>query len=106
VLLFANTFLSLTNPIRTNLFLEHSRMSWGSEFYGSSKLAKGQAVLGGLLFLTGVVMVVGGVVLLALDCQLEKPWVLLVWGLVTCLMYGLVMWAGANRWDGVRVLGV
>ena len=54
----------------------------------------------GLISLTGLAMVVGGVVLVALDCgEMEKPWVLLVWGLLTAVTYGLVMWASfGNDW--------
>eukprot|EP00092_Neocalanus_flemingeri_P103175 GFUD01132006.1.p1 GENE.GFUD01132006.1~~GFUD01132006.1.p1 ORF type:complete len:158 (+),score=27.70 GFUD01132006.1:40-513(+) len=72
------------------------------EAFTSSLMAKVQAVLGGLIAITGVAMVVAGIVVVAIDCSMEKNWVLLVWGVVTLIMYGLVSLAGISRLRAIR----
>ena len=62
-------------------------------------VAKAQVVGGGSLFTTGLVMFVSGIVVLAADCStVNKPWVLLVYGLVTMLTWVWPLWAGIDRW--------
>ena len=64
-----------------------------------SLMAKVQAGFGGVLVLCGAAMVVAGIVMLALDCGPSRhPWLLLVWGLITTLLYGSVMAAGIDRY--------
>ena len=72
-------------------------MSSCLEVVSSPWVAWSQALVGGGQVLTGLAMAVAGVVVLAADCTLEQPWVLLVWGLVTVLMWGLVALAGLDR---------
>ena len=46
-----------------------------------------------------LVMFVSGIVVLAADCpSVNKPWVLLVYGLVTMLTWVWPLWAGIDRW--------
>ena len=70
----------------------------GLKQLGSVGVAKGQVATGGSLFLTGFVMFVSGIVILAADCPaVNKPWLLLVYGLVTMLTYVWPMLAGLDR---------
>ena len=70
----------------------------GLKQLGSTKVAKWQAATGGSLFLTGLVMFISGIVILAADCPtVNKPWVLLVYGLVTMFTYAWPMLAGIDR---------
>ena len=70
----------------------------GLKQLGSTKVAKWQAATGGSLFLTGLTMFISGIVILAADCaSVNKPWVLLVYGLVTMLTYVWPMLAGIDR---------
>merc|ERR1711974_36548 len=58
---------------------------------GGPAVAKWQAAIGGSLFLTGLVI-------LAADCPaVNKPWILLVYGLITMLTYVWPMLAGIDR---------
>ena len=62
-------------------------------------VAKWQAATGGSLFLTGFAMFVSGIVILAADCEaVNKPWVLLVYGLITMITYVWPMLAGLDRY--------
>ena len=46
-----------------------------------------------------LVMFISGIVVLAADCpSVNKPWVLLVYGLVTMLTWVWPLWAGIDRW--------
>ena len=46
-----------------------------------------------------LVMFVSGIVVLAADCpSVNKPWVLLVYGLVTMATWVWPLWAGIDRW--------
>ena len=66
-------------------------------------VAKAQVVGGGSLFTTGLVMFVSGIVVLAADCStVNKPWVLLVYGLVTMITYVWPMLAGVDRIQAAR----
>ena len=70
----------------------------GLKQLGGPAVAKWQAATGGSLFLTGLVMVVSGIVILAADCPaVNKPWLLLVYGLITMLTYVWPMLAGIDR---------
>ena len=42
-------------------------------------------------------MFISGIVVLAADCPVNKPWVLLVYGLVTMLTWVWPLWAGIDR---------
>ena len=69
------------------------------EFDTNEMVNKVQGILSGMVALSGVAMVVGGIVVLAVDCSPDPnhPWVLLVWGLVTIMLYGLVVLATHDR---------
>ena len=46
-----------------------------------------------------LVMFISGIVVLAADCpSVKKPWVLLVYGLVTMVTWVWPLWAGIDRW--------
>ena len=40
-----------------------------------------------------------------LECCMDYPWALLVWGAITLLLYGGIAWAGLDR-DGSSCLGL
>ena len=45
-------------------------------------------------------MFISGIVVLAADCpSVNKPWVLLVYGLVTMITWVWPLWAGIDRWS-------
>ena len=68
------------------------------DFDKNEMINKVTGVLSGVVALSGVAMVVGGIVVLAIDCPPPMhPWVLLVWGLVTIMLYGLVVIAAHDR---------
>jgi len=68
------------------------------DFDKNEMINKVTGVLSGMVALSGVAMVVGGIVVLAIDCPPPMhPWVLLVWGLVTIMLYGLVVIAAHDR---------
>ena len=68
------------------------------DFDKNEMINKVTGVLSGMVALSGVAMVVGGIVVLAVDCPPPNhPWVLLVWGLVTIMLYGLVVLAAHDR---------
>ena len=69
------------------------------DFESNEMINKVTGALSGLVTLSGVAMVVGGVVVLAVDCAPapNHDWVLLVWGLVTIMLYGLVALATHDR---------
>ena len=68
------------------------------DFDKNEMINKVTGVLSGVVALSGVAMVVGGIVVLAIDCPPPNhPWVLLVWGLVTIMLYGLVVIAAHDR---------
>ena len=69
------------------------------DFETNEMINKVTGALSGLVTLSGVAMVVGGVVVLAVDCAPapNHHWVLLVWGLVTIMLYGLVALATHDR---------
>ena len=70
----------------------------GLKQLGGTTVAKWQAATGGSLFLTGLAMLISGIVILAADCpEVNKPWVLLVYGLVTMITYVWPMLAGIDR---------
>ena len=71
----------------------------GLKQLGGTTVAKWQAATGGSLFFTGLAMLISGIGILASDCpEVNKPWVLLVYGLVTMLTYVWPMLAGIDRW--------
>jgi len=74
------------------------------EFDTNEMVNKVQGILSGMVALSGVAMVVGGIVVLAVGCSPapNHPWVLLVWGLVTIMLYGLVVLATHDRMRSVR----
>ena len=69
------------------------------DFESNEMINKVTGALSGLVTLSGVAMVVGGVVVLAVHCTPapNHHWVLLVWGLVTIILYGLVVLATHDR---------
>ena len=69
------------------------------DFDTNEMINKVTGVLSGMVVLSGVAMVIGGIVVLAVDCTVPPthPWVLLVWGLVTIMLYGLVVIATHDR---------
>ena len=71
------------------------------DFDKNEMINKVTGVLSGMVALSGVAMVIGGIVVLAVDCTPapNHPWVLLVWGLVTIMLYGLVVIATHDRWN-------
>merc|ERR1712032_1206122 len=73
------------------------------DFDKNEMINKVTGVLSGVVALSGVAMVVGGIVVLAIDCPPPNhPWVLLVWGLVTIMLYGLVVIAAHDRMRSAR----
>merc|ERR1712158_311764 len=74
------------------------------DFDKNEMINKVTGVLSGMVVLSGVAMVIGGIVVLAVDCTATPthPWVLLVWGLVTIMLYGLVVIATHDRMRSCR----
>jgi len=73
------------------------------DFDSNEMINKVTGVLSGMVVLSGVAMVVGGIVVLAIDCPSPNhPWVLLVWGLVTIMLYGHVVTAAHDRMRSAR----
>jgi len=74
------------------------------DFDKNEMINKVTGILSGMVVLSGVAMVIGGIVVLAVDCTPDPnhPWVLLVWGLVTIMLYGLTVLATHDRMRSVR----
>merc|ERR1712233_206674 len=74
------------------------------DFDKNEMINKVTGILSGMVVLSGVAMVIGGIVVLAVDCTPDPnhPWVLLVWGLVTIMLYGLVVLAAHDRMRSTR----
>ena len=57
-------------------------------------------LLGSLLIVNGVIMAVGGVVVLSIGCQqITFPWIPLVWGIFTVLVYSATVWTGVDKYE-------
>ena len=69
------------------------------DFDKNEMINKVTGILSGMVVLSGVAMVIGGIVVLAVDCTPDPnhPWVLLVWGLVTIMLYGHTVIATHDR---------
>ena len=72
------------------------------EVWASPLMCKVQGTLAGLLALCGCVMVMAGIVVMAGDCPPDRSWLLLVWGLITLLLYGLVALSAVDRSVGAE----
>jgi len=74
------------------------------DFDKNEMINKVTGILSGMVVLSGVAMVIGGIVVLAVDCTPDPnhPWVLLVWGLVTIMLYGLTVLATHDRMRSIR----
>merc|ERR1712062_584655 len=92
-------------PTHTALQSKKKLFEMGLEEFDTNEMVnKVQGILSGMVALSGVAMVVGGIVVLAVDCPTapNHPWVLLVWGLVTIILYGLVALATHDRMRAAR----
>ena len=106
---FMNKYVNISNrfwgsapPSKTHCVTKQEKtlFEMGLEEFDTNEMVnKVQGILSGMVALSGVAMVVGGIVVLAVDCPTapNHPWVLLVWGLVTIMLYGLVVLATHDR---------